>query len=144
MRQEGATLAESPAEAARYADAVVTMLADDGAVEQAAESFRDTLPRGAIHLSTSTISVACCRRLAQQHAARGQMYVAAPVFGRPVVAAAGKLWIVAAGARESIERCQPVFDALGRGCSVVGTDSWLVHHRETRRQFYDRRGPRIV
>jgi hypothetical protein len=53
--------------------------------------------------------------------------VAAPVFGRPVAAAAAKLWIVAAGARESIERCQPVFDALARGTSVVGADPWLAN-----------------
>jgi 3-hydroxyisobutyrate dehydrogenase-like beta-hydroxyacid dehydrogenase len=61
------------------------------------------------------------------HAACGQVYIAAPVFGRPVAAAAAKLWIVAAGSPESIERCQPVFDALGRGTSVVGTDPWLAN-----------------
>jgi len=75
----------------------------------------------------STISVACSRRLAEQHTARGQVYVAAPVFGRPVAAAAAKLWIVAAGPPESIESCQPVFDALGRGTSVVGADPWLAN-----------------
>ena len=75
----------------------------------------------------STISVACSKRLAERHAARGQVYVAAPVFGRPEAAAAAKLWIVAAGPPESIERCQPVFDALGRGYSVVGADPWLAN-----------------
>lgn len=127
LQQDGATLADSPAAAVEGVDAVITMLADDPAVEHAAQSFMEALPRGAMHICTSTISVACARRLAEQHAARGQVYVAAPVFGRPVAAAAGKLWIVAAGAPESIERCQPVFDALGRGHSVVGTDPWLAN-----------------
>jgi 3-hydroxyisobutyrate dehydrogenase-like beta-hydroxyacid dehydrogenase len=75
----------------------------------------------------STIGVACSKRLAERHAAHGQVYIAAPVFGRPVAAAAAKLWIVAAGPPESIARCQPVFDALGRGTSVVGADPWSAN-----------------
>jgi 3-hydroxyisobutyrate dehydrogenase-like beta-hydroxyacid dehydrogenase len=127
LRQEGAALADSPADAAKEADAVVTMLADDQAVEQAVRSFIETLAPGALHIGMSTISVACSRRLAEQHTARGQVYVAAPVFGRPVAAAAAKLWIVAAGPTESVARCQPVFEALGRGTSVAGTDPWLAN-----------------
>lgn len=127
LREDGAALADSPADAARGADALVTMLADDHAVEQAVEGFLDALAPGAIHIGSSTIGVACSRRLAEKHAARGQIYVAAPVFGRPVAAAAAKLWIVAAGPPESLARCQPVFDALGRGTSIVGTDPWVAN-----------------
>jgi 3-hydroxyisobutyrate dehydrogenase-like beta-hydroxyacid dehydrogenase len=127
LRQEGAALAGSPADAARDADAIVTMLADDQAVEQTVQGFLEALALGALHIGMSTISVACSKRLAEWHAARGQVYVAAPVFGRPVAAAAAKLWIVAAGSPGSIERCQPVFDALARGTSVVGTDPWLAN-----------------
>jgi 3-hydroxyisobutyrate dehydrogenase-like beta-hydroxyacid dehydrogenase len=75
----------------------------------------------------STISVAGSKRLAEQHAARGQIYIAAPVFGRPEAAAAAKLWIVAAGPADSIARCQPVFEAVSRGRSVVGVDPWLAN-----------------
>ena len=127
LRQEGAELADSPADAARHADAVVSMLADDQAVEQTAQGLLEALAPGTLHIGMSTISVACSRRLAGHHAARGQAYVAAPVFGRPVAAAAAKLWIVAAGAPDAIERCQPVFEALGRGTSVVGADPWLAN-----------------
>ena len=127
LRQEGAAMADSPADAAHDAEAIVTMLADDHAVEQVVESFQETLAAGAAHIGMSTISVACSKRLAEQHAARGQLYVAAPVFGRPVAAAAAKLWIVVAGPPESVARCQPVFDALGRGTSVVGTEPWLAN-----------------
>jgi len=127
LRDDGAALADSPADAARGADAVITMLADDAAVEQTAQGFLETLASGALHLGMSTISVACSKRLAEQHAARGQVYVAAPVFGRPVAAAAAKLWIVAAGPPESVARCQSLFDALGRGTSVVGVDPWVAN-----------------
>jgi len=91
------------------------------------QGFLETLARGAIHIGMSTISVACSKRLAERHAARGQVYVAAPVFGRPEAAAAARLWIVAAGATDSIALCQPVFDAVGRGSSVVGTDPWIAN-----------------
>ena len=64
LRQGGAVLADSPAEAARNVDAVVTMLADDQAVENAVKSFAETLAPGALHIGMSTISVAGSRRLA--------------------------------------------------------------------------------
>jgi 3-hydroxyisobutyrate dehydrogenase-like beta-hydroxyacid dehydrogenase len=127
LKHDGALIADSPADAAREAEAVITMLADDHAVEEAAHGFSETLARGAIHISTSTISVACSKSLAEMHAAHDQHYVAAPVFGRPDAAAAAKLWIVAAGAPEQIERCAPVFSAIGRGCSKVGADPWLAN-----------------
>jgi 3-hydroxyisobutyrate dehydrogenase-like beta-hydroxyacid dehydrogenase len=75
----------------------------------------------------STVSVALSQRLAAAHAERAQIYIAAPVFGRPEAAAAAKLWIVAAGPAEQIERCRPLFDALGRGCSVVGAEQPLAN-----------------
>ncbi|HLY16620.1 MAG TPA: NAD(P)-dependent oxidoreductase [Bryobacteraceae bacterium] len=127
LRHDGAVLADSPADAARDVEAVITMLADDPVVEQAAGGILETLPRGAIHIGMSTVSVACSKSLACQHADRGQFYVAAPVFGRPVAAAAAKLYIVAAGDPDQVERCQPIFDALGRHCSVVGADPWLAN-----------------
>jgi 3-hydroxyisobutyrate dehydrogenase-like beta-hydroxyacid dehydrogenase len=127
LRQAGAALADSPAEAARGAEAVITMLADDVAVEQAAQGFFEALARGALHVGMSTVSVALARRLSEAHSARGQHYVAAPVFGRPAAAEAAKLWIVAAGAAAQVERCRPIFDAVGRGCSVVGADPWLAN-----------------
>ena len=118
---QGAALAETPGAAAR-GEVVITMLADDRAVEQAV--FRkggilDALPRGAIHLSMSTISFALAQRLAAAHRDKGQEFVSAPVFGRPDAAAAAKLFIVAAGNPEALARCQPVFDALGQRSFVV-------------------------
>ena len=83
------------------------MLADDNAVDSAVLSsggVMDQLPKGAVHISMSTISVALSKKLAEEHRKRGHVYVAAPVFGRPEAAEAGKLFIAAAGEASAVER----------------------------------------
>lgn len=68
----------------------------------------------------STITVALSERLTEAHRVVGQHFVAVPVFGRPEAAAAAKLYIVAAGAAEPLDRCQPLFDTLGQKTFIVG------------------------
>jgi 3-hydroxyisobutyrate dehydrogenase-like beta-hydroxyacid dehydrogenase len=68
----------------------------------------------------STISVEMSERLAATHSDAGQIYVAAPVFGRPEAAAEGKLFIVAAGPDETLARCRPLFEAMGQRTFVLG------------------------
>jgi 3-hydroxyisobutyrate dehydrogenase-like beta-hydroxyacid dehydrogenase len=117
-------------EAARIADAcrgevVITMLADDTAAAEVVlgnDGIVANLAKGAIHLSMSTISVALSKELAEAHAKAGQRFVAAPVFGRPDMAAAAKLFIVAAGDPATIAACQPLFDALGQKTIPIGTE----------------------
>jgi 3-hydroxyisobutyrate dehydrogenase-like beta-hydroxyacid dehydrogenase len=75
-----------------------------------------------IHISMSTISHVLSRRLADDHRSRRQTYLSAPVFGRPEAAEAAKLWIIAAGPADVIERCRPLFEAMGQGIEVVGDD----------------------
>lgn len=121
----GAKGATSIAEACRDADVVFTMLADDHALESVAlddGGILETLKPGAIHVSCSTVSVALSARLAQAHGERQQGYIAAPVFGRPDAAAAGKLFMVAAGQRDLIEKIQPLLDVLGQRTFIVGDD----------------------
>jgi 3-hydroxyisobutyrate dehydrogenase-like beta-hydroxyacid dehydrogenase len=128
--REGAIAAATPAEAELGADAVITMLFDDEAYEQVLfgpNGLMDALAPGALHISCSTISVALSERLAAEHARRGIDFVAAPVFGRPNVAEAGKLWIVVAGAETAINRARPVLEPLSRGISVVGTQPSQAH-----------------
>jgi 3-hydroxyisobutyrate dehydrogenase-like beta-hydroxyacid dehydrogenase len=117
---EAVTLAE-----ACGGSAVISMLADDDAASEIAfgeEGIVGHLPKGAIHLSMSTISVALSKRLAQAHEQAGQRYVAAPVFGRPDMAEAAKLFIVAAGDSATIDACQPLFRAMGQKSVAIGTD----------------------
>jgi 3-hydroxyisobutyrate dehydrogenase-like beta-hydroxyacid dehydrogenase len=78
-----------------------------------------SLAKGAIHVSSSTISVALAERLTADHAAAGQRFVAAPVFGRPEAAADGKLFVVAAGESEAVTTATPFFDAVGQKTFVV-------------------------
>lgn len=106
-------------------DVVITMLADDDAAADVAFGVGGLiaqLPKGAIHLSMSTISVALSKRLSQAHAQAGQRYVAAPVFGRPDMAAAAKLFIVAAGDPAAVDACKPLFEVLGQKTSSVGVE----------------------
>ncbi len=106
-------------------EAVITMLADDAAAAHIA--FEDAgiirkLRTGAIHVSMSTISVTLSKQLAKAHVEAGQRFVAAPVFGRPEMAAAAKLFIVAAGDPEAVGACQPIFDAIGQKMISIGTE----------------------
>ena len=120
----GARKAASVAEACA-GEAVITMLADDNAVGETVwgdDRLLATLPKGAIHVSMSTISVALSKRLADAHARAGQRYVAAPVFGRPEAATAAKLFIVPAGDPDAIAACQPLFDAIGQKTVPMGTE----------------------
>ena len=123
MNSEGVHVAHSPAEAAQHADIAITMLADDDAVRSTvlqAQGLAEGLPKTALHVSMSTISVALSRELAQEHSKREQVYIAAPVFGRPEAAAAAKLFIAAAGERSALERVRPVLQAVSQRVFVMG------------------------
>jgi 3-hydroxyisobutyrate dehydrogenase-like beta-hydroxyacid dehydrogenase len=101
------------------------MLSDDHAVEEVVfdpGQVLATLPRGSVHVSSSTISVALSRKLAAVHQQHGQHYLSVPVFGRPEAAAAAKLFIVAAGDAKQIERCRPLFEAMGQKTFVAGDE----------------------
>ena len=119
---QGARLAADVAGTCR-GDVVITMLADDAAVEGV--TFGDkgviaSLPPGAIHVSMSTISVALSERLTAAHAEAGKRFVAAPVFGRPEAAAGGKLFVVAGGPSDAVDACMPIFQVLGQSTFRIG------------------------
>ncbi len=121
LASAGVRLAADIPEACR-GEAVVTMLSDDAAVESAVLGDRGVLASlraGATHVCASTISVALSERLAAAHSEAGRRYVAAPVFGRPDAAAAGKLFVVAAGAPDAIEAAAPILDAVGQRTFAV-------------------------
>jgi 3-hydroxyisobutyrate dehydrogenase-like beta-hydroxyacid dehydrogenase len=109
---------------------VITMLPDDeaehgvvfGRQHYDANSLATGMMPGTIHVSMSTISPGMTSKLAAQHARGRQSYVAAPVFGNPDAAKARQLYIIAAGAAADLDRCQPIFDALGQSVFRVGSD----------------------
>lgn len=123
--EAGAHCAETPADAARDAGLVFSMLADDAAVEAmtlGANGIAAGLAPGAAHISSSTISIALSQRLATAHAERSQGYLSATVLGRPPAAAAGELFVVVGGDPTLQQRAQPVLDALGQRVFSVGSD----------------------
>ncbi|WP_266171830.1 NAD(P)-dependent oxidoreductase [Dyella subtropica] len=119
----GAKVARTPERAAQ-GDVLHSMLANDRAVREVIldSGLLDAMDRGAVHVNHSTVSVALAKELAQAHAERGLDYLAAPVFGRPDVAAAGKLNIVVAGKAEVLERVRPLLEAMSVGIWPMGEE----------------------
>jgi 3-hydroxyisobutyrate dehydrogenase-like beta-hydroxyacid dehydrogenase len=115
LKKDGALVADTIADACRIG-IVLTMLADDAAVEATVFSeggILASLPRGGIHISSSTISVALSDKLTANHERAGHIFIAAPVVGRPDAAESGKLFIMAAGPSAAVDKCRPLFDAMG-------------------------------
>ena len=141
--RSSALLALGAHEATHIADAcqgeaVITMLSDDTAVADVAfanDGLIANLYKRAIHVSMSSISVELSKRLAQAHAQAGQVYVAAPVLGRPDMAAAAKLFIVAAGDPIGIDTCRPLFDAMAQKTLAIGKEAWTANLVKSQRQF---------
>jgi 3-hydroxyisobutyrate dehydrogenase-like beta-hydroxyacid dehydrogenase len=101
------------------------MLADDPALEAVAlprGGLVEALPKGAIHMVMGTHGVDVIRRIGAGHAAAGQILVAAPVLGRPDMAASGQLGIVVAGPTAAVDRVRPLLAAMGRRSFEAGTD----------------------
>jgi 3-hydroxyisobutyrate dehydrogenase-like beta-hydroxyacid dehydrogenase len=126
LAAKGAKQVASPADTAVAGGIVVTMLADDVALEEvclAQPSFVERLGAGGVHASLSTISPVTARRLAEHHKKYGVEYVAAPVFGRPDAAAAAKLFSLAAGPAAAKKRIEPIQAAIGAGTFDFGEEA---------------------
>ena len=123
LRAAGARIADDIAGTCG-GDAVITMIANDAAVEEVASGEHGVLEAlaayGGVHVSMSTISPSLVRSLAERHRARHQNFLSAPVLGRPAVAAEGKLSVLAAGDPALIAAVQPAFDVIGQRTFVVG------------------------
>ena len=121
----GAKAMASLAQAARYGEAVFSMLADDAALHEVAGQqggLLESLPQGGIHICSGTHGIAIIRTLKAAHAARGQILVTAPMLGRPEMVASGQAGIVVAGPAEALRRCAPLFEAVARRSIEAGAD----------------------
>ena len=118
-----ARLGAQPVSTAREAfsgDVVFSMLADDEAIRTAIVPLLEGAPGGLVHVNMATISVSLARDLAARHKDRGLFYVAAPVFGRPELAAAAKLTIVVAGDPGAVARIEPLLAVIGQRTWPMG------------------------
>ena len=135
---EGAIAAATPAEAEVGSDAVITMLLDDPAYEEVFFGIHrliDAFTPGGLHIACGTLSVALSERLTVEHANRGIDFVASRVFGGPVEAREGQLWVAAAGTDKAISRARPLLEAFSRGITVVGTAPRQAHAAELGGKF---------
>lgn len=127
LSSQGARVAGSPVETTEGADAVFTMLSDDQAVSEVVfgkDGLASAPHPAPVHISSSTVSVAFARRLAEAHAGRDQPFLTACVFGRPDAAENKKLVVVAAGDPQTVARVRPLLDAIGRATFVIGPEPW--------------------
>lgn len=125
-----ARLAFAIADAVAGSEVVFTMLANDEATEEVAfgaDGIITHLPNDSIHISLGTLGVSLSRRLTKAHEKARQRFVAAPVFGRPNVAAERRLWIIAGGSPKAIEKVRPLLVEMGRGITVLGHYAWQAH-----------------
>lgn len=118
--ERGATEAAGVEEVFQSCDVVFSMLSNDAAVEQAFSPEVLAQAAGKLHVNMATVSLETSRAMAVRHAEHGVRYVAAPVLGRPEVAAAGQLNIVAAGAAADVAEAQPALDRIGKQTWRVG------------------------
>lgn len=124
LADDGVTPVDSPADAVRGADSVVTMLADGGAVEgvMIGGGALAAVEDDALWLQMSTIGVAATDRLVKLAVERGIAYVDAPVVGTRQPAEAGELLVLASGPEDLRDRAAPVFDAVARATRWVGEE----------------------
>jgi 3-hydroxyisobutyrate dehydrogenase len=120
LAEAGIEVADTPADAVRDADLVVTMLFDVESVESALDAARDGLKQGAVLVQQSTVGVAGADALAARAAELGLVYVDAPVLGTKKPAEDGALVILASGPDEVRDALAPLFDAIGSRTVWVG------------------------
>jgi 3-hydroxyisobutyrate dehydrogenase len=114
LGEGGAEVADRPADAARGADFLLTMLADADVVEEAvAGDVLPALAEGGVWLQMSTVGEDGTRRLAETANEHGVAFVDAPVLGTKRPAEQGQLMVLASGSEEAREKSKPVFDAVG-------------------------------
>jgi 3-hydroxyisobutyrate dehydrogenase-like beta-hydroxyacid dehydrogenase len=122
---QGATALAHAGEVATPGGVVISMLADDPAVESVVvgdAGIASRLAPDGIHISMSTIAPATALRLARCHSDTGSTYIAAPVFGRPDNAAQRQLVICTSGPAAAKERVRAVLETVGRAIFDFGDE----------------------
>jgi len=120
IREDGVAVHESVEDAVAGRDVIVTMLADAAAVEDVAALALPAAGEGAVWAQMSTIGIEGAGRCARLAARHDVAYVDAPVLGTKGPAEQGRLVVLASGPPDALERCAPVFDAIGQRTIAAG------------------------
>lgn len=124
--KQGAKLANYPGDVLEDAEIVISMVANDKALEDIVngpQGLSDRLKKGTVHLSMSTVSPALAKKMGEEHRAKGACFLSATVTGRPDAAAAGKLFIFLAGEKKGKEKVKPLLDVLGQRTFDLGEEA---------------------
>jgi 3-hydroxyisobutyrate dehydrogenase len=116
----GATVGEEPAHTVDGADVVVSMLSDAGPTLEVAEAVLAGTAPDAIWAQMGTIGIEGTERCIELARSRGRTFVDAPVLGTLKPAEDGKLTVLASGPEDAVERCSPVFRAVGHKTLRLG------------------------
>jgi 3-hydroxyisobutyrate dehydrogenase-like beta-hydroxyacid dehydrogenase len=114
LAAKGAVAAKSPEEALQ-GDSVFSMLSNDAVMRELglAGPLLEKARKGLVHVNLATISVEFAKELAKAHRKAGLAYISSPVFGRPEMAEAAQLVLVAGGDEAALKTMQPIFDKIG-------------------------------
>ena len=126
LMQAGARAATSIDGVCAGRDLVITMVADDAALQEVvlgSGGVRDNLSARAVHVAMGTHGVAAIRAVAAAHRAAEQNFAAAPVLGRPEVVDAGQAGIIAGGPPAALGICRPTLAVIGRRVFEAGDDA---------------------
>jgi 3-hydroxyisobutyrate dehydrogenase-like beta-hydroxyacid dehydrogenase len=123
LAQQGAQVASDPKQTIEPGGVLISSLANDQALEQVIDhELLQQLGKGGVHISTSTVSPTIAKKMTELHAQFGVAYLAAPVLGRPDIAAAGKLSIFLAGSPQAKEKITPILQAFSQRIFDLGND----------------------
>ena len=119
LAADGATVAETSADAVADADVVLTILFDTAATLEVASEFLDAMPPGAVWMQSATVGPQSVRTIAELAAQHGVGMIDAPVVGTKKPAEEGTLVPLVSGDPGLIEKVRPVLDAIGSKTVVV-------------------------
>ena len=122
---EGAKAATSPSETAALVDVVFTNLPDSPDVEAVVlgqGGILEGVHDGLIFVDNSTIKPATARHIAKMLGKKNVLCLDAPVSGGDIGARDGTLAIMVGGPEQALERVRPVFQAIGKTVTHVGSE----------------------
>lgn len=125
LEESGAQVAETIEDLASERDVIISMLPHDAALDSVVNGdggLLESMADGVIHMAMGTHGVNQIRQVNRAHLDLGQVFIAAPVLGRPDLAATGQLSIVPAGPPDAVKNMRPLFEAMGKQIFEAGED----------------------
>jgi len=121
--EQGATQAQTPAQAVQNADVIIYCLSNEQAIEDVVfgqDGILSNVQSGQIAIDTSTVHPDTSHREATAYAKKNVEFLDAPVFGSKNEAISGGLWLVVGGKQEVFERVKPILQTFSASAHYLG------------------------